>query len=477
VLASNNAGGAIEPDGDVPSLGGGGSSVTVVNDLTTGGTTAALSAEMGKTLQTNKLGANADAIADVLEAAATGAPADLARIQSSVSGDTLKPINKSRTLSGGAIGGHLGASITNGAGSSNAGTTSWSAKLSNNLPIKKGTLGARLVSAHPGQPLTYIATQMAPLAGCDYLVVGPDNGTNGSGIGGALIPHADWIAACESIITTGRGWGVPIIFCLSTPTASSQDAQAHIEIRRRNAYLLTNVAKRGIKVVDTHSPLMDRATGYLAAIYDSGDGVHPNDAGHLVIANLLIAYISTILPEVEVPVGIAGVGGTIPLGLLTNPLMLGASGSLPTGWTLGAGTLTGFVYSMVDPVPGEDLPQGRWFKAAVTATGASSRRIASGSPNDATSVQTGDKMLVLFRCKGGGDVGTVIPRVTNQAGTVLYSWPAVGSTLTEGRLYYTVPAGTARIILNFEATASGAGTVECWFGMAEIVNTTRQEID
>jgi lysophospholipase L1-like esterase len=63
----------------------GGASVTVVNDLTTGGTTSALSAEMGKTLQASKLGANADAIADVLEAAATGAPADLARIQSSVS--------------------------------------------------------------------------------------------------------------------------------------------------------------------------------------------------------------------------------------------------------------------------------------------------------------------------------------------------------------------------------------------------------
>ena len=66
VLASNNAGGAIEPDGEVPSLGGPGSSVAFVNDLTTGGTTAALSAEMGKTLQASKLGASADAIADVL---------------------------------------------------------------------------------------------------------------------------------------------------------------------------------------------------------------------------------------------------------------------------------------------------------------------------------------------------------------------------------------------------------------------------
>ena len=51
VLASNNSGGVIEPDGDVPSLGGGGST-TIVNDLTTGGTTSALSAEMGKTLKT-----------------------------------------------------------------------------------------------------------------------------------------------------------------------------------------------------------------------------------------------------------------------------------------------------------------------------------------------------------------------------------------------------------------------------------------
>ena len=65
---------------------GGGPSVTVVNDLTTGGTTSALSAEMGKTLQASKLGASADAIADVLEDAATTAPTDLARIRSSVSG-------------------------------------------------------------------------------------------------------------------------------------------------------------------------------------------------------------------------------------------------------------------------------------------------------------------------------------------------------------------------------------------------------
>jgi hypothetical protein len=49
------------------------------------------------------------------------------------------------------------------------------------------------------------------------------------------------------------------------------------------------IATYGTKVVNTYAELADSSTLNLKATYNSGDGIHPNDAGHLYLYNQLIA--------------------------------------------------------------------------------------------------------------------------------------------------------------------------------------------
>lgn len=87
----------------------------------------------------------------------------------------------------------------------------------------------------------------------------------------------------KNIRNTLAAQGSRIIHCKATPRDS-------LDMTDLNDFIETMTALYGDTVIDTFTPL---ATGTaLAAAYDSGDGVHPNQAGHTLVADTVLPFIS-----------------------------------------------------------------------------------------------------------------------------------------------------------------------------------------
>ncbi|WP_347218132.1 GDSL-type esterase/lipase family protein [Chryseobacterium sp.] len=72
--------------------------------------------------------------------------------------------------------------------------------------------------------------------------------------------------------------GIQVIHCFPTPRAGAGQLIDFI----KNEPLFKTDAK-----IDTNTPLMNGGTDVLAAVYDSGDGLHPSEAGHAKIAEIV----------------------------------------------------------------------------------------------------------------------------------------------------------------------------------------------
>jgi len=71
--------------------------------------------------------------------------------------------------------------------------------------------------------------------------------------------------------------GVEVKHCLPTPETTTDE-------RALKTWILANYPSQDI--IDTWTPLLSGAYG-LNSAYDSGDGVHPNDAGHLLLGQII----------------------------------------------------------------------------------------------------------------------------------------------------------------------------------------------
>jgi len=99
--------------------------------------------------------------------------------------------------------------------------------------------------------------------------------------GGVAIGTAQ--ANYQTIVNTLTAAGIIVYHCLPTP----RDATDYTTWN-------TWISSTYQKVIDTWTPLKGAGTD-LAAAYDSGDGTHPNTAGHTLIANTILATVSTIV--------------------------------------------------------------------------------------------------------------------------------------------------------------------------------------
>lgn len=83
----------------------------------------------------------------------------------------------------------------------------------------------------------------------------------------------------ESIVLRLKSAGITVIHCLATPRNT-------LDLRAFNNYLLSKYGSTDVVIKGTYNHLWDSATSFnMRAIYNSGDGVHPNALGHSVIAN------------------------------------------------------------------------------------------------------------------------------------------------------------------------------------------------
>ncbi len=209
---------------------------------------------------------------------------------------------------------------------------------------------------------THIPVACAGDAGVIHLAVGTNDG------GGSVTVAefgANVQAAYDQIVAAGKKMSVSLIppRGVGATDAWRRDRAAF------NEWLSQWAQLRGVPVADT-STLVDPTTGHLNAIYDSGDGTHPNDAGHAKIAEAVAAAVVRVLPvpahrQVKSPSVNLAAGGAMD-GAVT--------GGLPAGWAeIAGGTGTAPVYTTIADTTGT-LHEGKWLQMAFDATAAGGKR-------------------------------------------------------------------------------------------------------
>jgi len=90
-------------------------------------------------------------------------------------------------------------------------------------------------------------------------------------------PAAQWQSAYSNLVAQLQAGGSRIKHCLPTPRNT-------VNLLPLKNWIQTNYPAR--EIIDCWTPLLTN-TSSLKPIYDSGDGVHPNDAGHLLLGLII----------------------------------------------------------------------------------------------------------------------------------------------------------------------------------------------
>ncbi len=354
-----------------------------------------------------------------------------------------------------------GDSITNGASSTNAVQTSWramTAKIAGGLVCPEIVVNGGVPGETSAQVLARIPA-LLPLGDAIIFAAGT-NDTDPSTI----------LSSIQSAWELCQAAKKSMIVCTVPPRGSGEGAEIAARIATQNIFIKTWARSVGAGVADTFFALVDPATGYLAAGYDSGDGVHPNNAGHLAMAEVIAAAMTSASSAMRAwPMGMGG-------GLMTDTLQ-----QVPTGnYGYLIGPFVTPVRSIVASSDG-DLPAGSWRRITVDNSGGGAATYAICGSHITTGFSAGDKLLVggYFRCAvGGAAVKTALGKVqildqTLTAKAVLLDYlPSAnpGPLLRK----WTVPtSGTpTSIYLAVEVRAAAGEVATVDIGAADIINLT-----
>jgi len=201
----------------------------------------------------------------------------------------------------------LGDSITDGVGSRTGADARWPNDLARRLDasgqaaigvVDEGIAGNRVLSDPPCCGPSAVArfqTDVAERSGAREVILleGINDIGQARSDGPLTAPHADVsaaeiIAGDEELIRDAHAAGLQIIGATLTPFGKSVHWTAAGELKRAqvNNWILTSGAFDGViefakAVADPADPQM------LDPAYDSGDHIHPNDAGYLAMANAI----------------------------------------------------------------------------------------------------------------------------------------------------------------------------------------------
>lgn len=363
--------------------------------------------------------------------------------------------------------GFMGASVTNGASSSNASIASYQALTA----VVAGTQkvrrwGESINGGVAGENSTQIAARVQGVLdqGAEVLVIGPDFGTNSAG---QAIPLTQFQTDVIGSVDKAKAAGVPVLVCTTLPRVSTADAAIVTLIRTYNLWLSLWAAAAGVPLVDTHATLAS-ATGSLAAAFDGGDGIHPNDAGHLALAKAIGPALAALIRSEPWP---AQSGPLTGFGMLANPLVNGT-----TNWS-GVATGTPTSVSADAPVAGDGLPAGNWLAIRQNNSGGGSTVTSQrGATMDATRWAVGDKLLVCYHAKSNLTDGRGLKvHVLDQANTaraVLLDTPQVGNPGPRMDVF-TVPSGVTALRLTLSASALAGVDATHYIGAADVFNLTQ----
>lgn len=280
----------------------------------------------------------------------------------------------------------------------------------------------------------------------------------GANDAGSAITVTEFAANIQAIRAKCDAAGVPMTMGTVPPRAAAAGTTVRNLIRSYNLWLRTWAPRAGIPLADTFAALVDPATGYLAASMDS-DGTHPNDAGHLAIANAVATMLNTRLPSLPWPVVTAGAG------LIADPLMA----SNPGGFSLGSNTTASLVAAV-----GGDVPAGQWKR--FTKTNGTGATVYQSTADVAltTGFTAGDKLLICFYLRGSTGPALNKVQIENQGLTVRNVLFEASPSATPGPIMktITVQPGDTTLYLRFLGAVPAAGSITIDIGALDVFNLT-----
>jgi lysophospholipase L1-like esterase len=310
------------------------------------------------------------------------------------------------------------------------------------------------------------ADQMVPRIAADALshggqFCGISTGTNDASAGRTPAQYAaDIRAMCAAIVAAGQ---IPIL-TTGVPNPSGGATNYRQVFDRYRRFTIAYAIQNGWPLVDTYSALVDPATGGYLAVYDSGDGIHPNNAGKKVMGQALVDAMQPYLAPLRVAPA-AWDTAAQTANLVPNPLFktdTNADG-VPDSWTK-TGTLT--VSTGTDPAV-----KGRWMRIQETASAGFAQVQApitiTGLPGHAIAVSG------LFRVVGTSQ--TTLTISTSGAATNLNMRPISAWTEPTGdwRTFYlqaTVPVGATSMVINF--STNGGANVDAYVAQLGVYDLT-----
>lgn len=200
-----------------------------------------------------------------------------------------------------------------------------------------------------------------------------------------------------------------------------------------NTWLRAYATANGFPLMDFHKVLVDPANGQFAA-GTSTDGLHPNAAGNVLLAQAFVNTVLPLVPPNDPPLP------DEPSGNMVQGLFLADTAGVPTGWNaFGAGA------TLVNSITTDSAILGRIAQVDVTDTTTRGLLVQVG-----TGWSVGDRLAFCGRVQytyGGTGNGL---RVRVNAFTAAVEFSAaydLGVTFGPGVFYreLVVPSGTTRI--------------------------------
>jgi lysophospholipase L1-like esterase len=224
---------------------------------------------------------------------------------------------------------------------------------------------------------------------------------------------------------------VPVL-CTILPRTPSATYGARVS--QWNAWLKAYALTNGIAIIDFNSILTDPTTG--AILFDSGDGLHPSQAGYQAMGDYAASVLKPLLREWN---PILPVSNVDPNNLLANGLMI--TDTTPAdgradGWSTYGSGVTYTLEAGVSPV------LGNWQKCVNTVAGAGITKSVS------TGWSVGDKVAFIgrFDTDGASFIAQILA-TSAAGGPYLRTVGTITTAVRNGVFYgeFIVPAGTTAL--------------------------------